>query len=73
MKKNGLYLIIMSAVLMLVSWNTFGKVLDTQESKTVISVSNPRSEVPDYLADGKLFNDMYLQNVPSGAGLKAPD
>ena len=52
MKKNVLYIIILSAILVLVGWTQIGKALTTQESKAVVSVSNPRVDAPDYLADG---------------------
>ena len=73
MKKTVLYLIILSSILMLVSWTQIGKALDTQESIAVVSVSNLRVEVPDYPLDGKFFNDTYLEGVPSGTRLKALD
>ena len=64
MKKKVLYLIvIISAILLLVSWTNLGNVFDSQESMANVSGSYPRSEAPDFFADGKFFNDMYSQNV----------
>jgi hypothetical protein len=73
MKKNILYLIIISSILMLVGWTTIGSELKTQELNVVVSESNPRVEVPDYPLDGKFFTDTYRKNVPSSTSLDAPD
>jgi hypothetical protein len=72
MKKKVLFLIILSAILLLVGWTQIGKAISTQESKAVVSESNSRMEIPDNYADGKLFIDKYLQNAPSIAN-RAPD
>jgi len=61
MKKNVLYIIILSAILMLVGWTQIGKALATQESKAVVSEPNLRAQVPDYFADGKFFVEQYAE------------
>jgi len=73
MKKKVLYLLIISAILMLVGWTQIGKALATQESKAVVSEPNLRAQVPDYFEDGKFFNDTYLKNAPSKTRLEALD
>jgi hypothetical protein len=72
MKKKVLVLRRVTALLLLVGWSQIGKALATQETNTVV-IANPRLEVPDYPADGKLFNDLYRSNKPSGIIQEAPD
>jgi hypothetical protein len=73
MKKHVLYLIIVSAILMLAGWTSIGPAMDTQKPQAVVSAAFPRSEAPDYFADGQFFNEMYLQSAPSVARQAAPD
>jgi hypothetical protein len=73
MKKNVLYLIILASILMLVGWTQIGSELDSQESMVIVSASYPRIEIPDYPADGKLFNDSFIIDVPSSARFEALD
>jgi hypothetical protein len=63
MNKKVLSLIIVIAILMLAGWTSMGNVLENQEPVEVVSKYNQRSEAPDYFADGKFFNDVFLQLV----------
>lgn len=74
MKNKVFYLVVMiSAILLLVSWANIGNGFDSQASMMDISGSYPRSEAPDFFADAKLFNDMYQQNVATSSRSWARD
>jgi hypothetical protein len=66
MKKNLLYLIIVPVVLMLAGLPNIGQAFDSQESQALVSAAFPRSDFPDYFADGKFFTEEYLHRVPAG-------
>ena len=73
MKKKVLSLIIVSALLMLVSWIQIGKALGSQKSKAVILVSNPRVAIPDYRMDAVFFDDWYRDVSLLQEHLRIPD
>ena len=73
MKRTVLYLMIISVVLVLVSWINIGKAFEIQQPKVITSVENSNMDVRDYPADAAFFNQWYRNNPKLPSMITIPD